>query len=113
MKFINLTPHAITVIRTEGPSMTIAPEAVPARVSQKNVISKIVDGVAVYTAEFGDVVGLPAPQVDTIYIVSAMVKSALRARASHGLDTRRDCVSPGNLLRDAAGNVIGCEGFIE
>jgi hypothetical protein len=49
------------------------------------------------------VVGLPEPSPDTLLIVSGMVKSAATGRT--------DLVSPGDLVRDAAGVVLGCKGF--
>jgi hypothetical protein len=103
MKFVNLTPHDITVIRASGDSTTFAKSGTIARVSQVTAVAYTVDGINVSTATFGPVVGLPDWTDDTLYIVSGMVKSA-------GGD-RTDLVSPGELVRDAAGVVIGCKGF--
>jgi hypothetical protein len=103
MKFINLTPHDITVIRASGDSTTFAKSGTIARVSQETVVARTVDGINISTATFGPVVGLPEREDDTLYIVSAMVKSASTGRS--------DLVSPGELVRDIIGNVIGCKGF--
>jgi len=104
MKFINLTPHDITVIMGDNAGRTtFAKSGTVARVSQVTAVVFAVDGINVSTATFGPVVGLPEREGGTLYIVSAMVKSAATDRS--------DCVSPGELVRDVAGNVIGCKGF--
>jgi hypothetical protein len=108
MKFINLTPHDITVIlNAEGGSKTFAKSGTVARVSQVTAVAFTVDGINISTATFGPVVGLPEREDDTLYIVSAMVKSAADLR----FGDRSDLVSPGELVRDDSGNVIGCKGF--
>ena len=63
-----------------------------------------VNGIALSRVTFGEVTGLPDPVEGTLYIVSALVRSALPART--------DLASPGDLVRDAAGAVIGCKGLI-
>jgi len=105
MKFINLTPHDITVIlNAAGGSKTFAKSGTIARVTQVTEVFQVVDGINISTATFGPVVGLPERKDDTLYIVSAMViKSASSDRS--------DLVSPGELVRDDSGNVIGCKGF--
>ena len=101
---VNLTPHDITVIlNAEGGSKTFAKSGTVARVSQVTAVAFTVDGINISTARFGPVVGLPEREEDTLYIVSAMVKSAATGRT--------DLVSPGELVRDDSGNVIGCKGF--
>ena len=114
MKFVNLTPHDITVIMPDQPDRpwwyhlrcqckTFAKSGTIARVSQETTVVRTVDGINISTATFGPVVGLPEPSPDTLFIVSGMVKSAATGRT--------DLVSPGDLVRDAAGVVIGCKGF--
>jgi hypothetical protein len=104
MKFVNLTPHDITVLTPSTPgSTTFAKSGTIARVSQVTAVVQVVDGINVSTATFGPVVGLPLVADATLYIVSAMVKSAATGRT--------DLVSPGELVRDDSGNVIGCKGF--
>ena len=57
---------------------------------------------------FGDIVDLPAPQDDTIYIVSALVLSAAKAAG------RTDCVAPdtANAVRDDNGHIVSVPGFV-
>ena len=104
MKFVNLTPHDITVIMgDQADRKTFAKSGTIARVSQETTVVRTVDGINISTATFGPVVGLPEPSPDTLLIVSGMVKSAATGRT--------DLVSPGDLVRDAAGVVLGCRGF--
>ena len=49
---------------------------------------------------FGDVVDLPAPAPDTLYIVSRLVATAAN---------RDDLVVPNGIVRDDNGNIIGCK----
>lgn len=51
---------------------------------------------------FGAIEGLPEPQEDTIYIVSAIVANAGRAQG------RTDLAVPARMVRDEAGHVLGC-----
>ena len=102
MKFINLTPHDITVFMS-GDYKTFTKSGTIARVSQETTVVRTVDGINISTATFGPVVGLPEPSPDTLLIVSGMVKSASTGRS--------DLVSPGELVRGADGEVIGCRGF--
>lgn len=104
MKFVNLTPHDITVIMPDQPDRkTFAKSGTIARVTQNTTVVRTVDGINISTATFGPVVGLPGWTAGTLFIVSGMVKSASTGRS--------DLVSPGDLVRDAAGVVIGCKGF--
>ena len=103
MKFVNLTPHDITVVLGFLDHKTFFKSGTIARVSQVTAVARTVDGINISTATFGPVVGLPERDDGTLYIVSGMVKSAATDRS--------DLVSPGELVRDDSGNVIGCKGF--
>ena len=50
---------------------------------------------------FNEVEGLPEPQENTIYIVSALVAGAAK--------DRDDLVIPNDIVRDDKGNIIGCK----
>lgn len=108
MKFINLTPHDVTVYLPDTATetnrrRTFHRDGTVARVSQIASTVKRIDGISIDTVKFGPVVGLPQPVDGTLFIVSAMVKTAA--------GDRTDLVSPGELVRDAAGNTIGCKSF--
>ena len=99
IKLINLTPHEITIIRDDG-SITIPPADTVARcaVTRRQVGS--VDGIPVNRSVFGTVEGLPDPQPDTYYIVSAVVAQAC--------PDRNDLLIPDDTVRDDQGRIIGC-----
>jgi hypothetical protein len=78
MKIVNLTKHDLT-IAVGGRDIVIPPSGQVATVTTSSVIVDILDvggdAVPVYKTVFGDVVGLPDPQPDTIYIASTLVAS--------------------------------------
>lgn len=101
MKFINLTPHTVRLNNgTEYPASGIV-----ARVSA-TYTEFDTDGVA--SVQFGEPVGLPVPQEDTMYIVSGLLKQAC--------PTRTDLVSPATghpaCRRDEAGRILSVPGFV-
>lgn len=101
MPFINLTPHEIyeTVTGLRIPSTGIA----RVRWCTKDVA--VVDGVQLFRSDYeGSIQGLPEPQDDVIYIVSALALNAVPTG-------RTDVVAPGNVVRNELGVVIGCAGF--
>jgi len=104
MKIINLTPHAINI--TDGP--TFPPSGKVARVSVQQVDDGMIDGVPVKKQTFGDIVDLPPPAPDTVYIVSSLVLSAAKAAG------RTDCVAPdtANAVRDENGHIVSVPGFV-
>jgi len=99
-KFINLTPHEINVVG--GPSFP--PSGKVARVTATVTPAGEFGGVALSRTTFGEVDGLPAPVDGTIFVVSALVRSAV--------PDRRDVASPGDLVRGEDGQPIGCRGLI-
>ena len=101
MKIINYTPHAINETITGA---TFPPSGNVARVSATSYPAGDIAGVPCFSTIFGAVDGLPAPQDGVAILVSGLV-----LEASKGL--RFDLVAPGELVRDAAGNPVGCKGF--
>ena len=105
----NLTPHEVKIYKLNGTACDLnlvieAGEEV-ARVSCEYMkVDKKVEGVDVYRTVFGEVTGLPDYEEGVYLLVSAMVREALPLRS--------DLVSPGQLLRDDDGNVIGCLGLV-
>lgn len=59
--------------------------------------------IELYKPTYGEVMGLPEPQPNTVYVVSGMVNAATPDRS--------DVVSPGDHVRDGEGKPIGCIGF--
>lgn len=104
MKIINLTPHAVVI--TDGP--VFSPSGQVARVTVNQKIVGNINGIPVKSQVFGDLVGLPDPKDDTVYLVSALVLSAAKAVG------RNDCLAPdtANAVRNDAGQIVSVPGFI-
>jgi len=105
MKIINLTPHALSIVGDNG-TLTIPPSGTVARlaVTRTALAPVVVDGVSLTISlpVMGDVTDLPSAVDDVILVVSALVAGAVN---------RTDVYSPGELIRDGAGNVIGARGL--
>ena len=106
MALVNLTPHALNVLPREGEGVTITPSGAVARVTTaRAVVETLPGGIEVFQTTFGEVVGLPEPREGVRYVVSGMV-------AGHpSLRGRTDVLSPGELVRGADGQPIGCRGL--
>ena len=100
---VNLTPHVIVAILASGDKLTLPPSGKVARVSIASGVIGNLDGVPLARVVMGDIDGIPAPEEGTIFIVSAIVR---------GATTRSDVASPGDLVRDANGQPIGCRSLI-
>lgn len=106
----NLTPHALSVKALDGATVVIPPDS---RGAARVVYDRFppeqtnIAGHEVQISVAGsprEIVGLPEPEEDVILIVARAVSDA--APPSRG-----DLVSPGKLIRDEDGTVIGCDGL--
>lgn len=102
MEFVNLTPHAITV-DIQGERTTFPPSGEVARLATTKEEGTL-GGFPVSKTVFGEVSGVPAAKVGTIFIVSTLVAQALK---------RNDVVSPdtGPTAVRENGQVIAVKGF--
>ena len=105
MNLVNLTPHALNIFDEAGENqlVTVAPSGTVARCAVNSTKVGEVDGVSLFTSVFGEVEDLPEPVEGTIYVVSMLVRSALTGR--------KDLASPGDLIRNEAGQPVGCKGL--
>jgi len=101
--FVNLTPHDVNVVMTDGSIVTFERSGTIARCSVDTELVDRVNGIELSRATFGAVDNVPDSVPDTWYIVSMLVRNAL--------SYRDDLVSPGELVRNSDGVVIGCKGF--
>lgn len=104
MNIINLTPHTIVVELEDSQQRSFESTGI-VRCSVQNVIQEKVDGIPISTAEYGEIIGLPEPSEDKLYLTSAVV--AQRAN-------RRDVVGPDSgpsAIREN-GQIIAVRGFI-
>lgn len=111
-KLINLTPHAINVLgEDKAPHFTLQPSGKVARVEVTRQRIDVLytehhpEGMAVFGTKVGDVKDLPPAVEGTFYVVSMMVKKSRSAMF------RTDLLSPGELVRNEAGQPIGCIGL--
>lgn len=105
----NLTPHEVCIYDMNGTACDLnlvieAGDSIARVACEYQKVDKRIEGVELYRPVFGEVTGLPEYSEGTYLLVSAMVREAL--------PLRRDLVSPGQLLRDDDGNVIGCLGLV-
>ncbi len=94
-KFVNLTPHAVTINGETIPSSGVA------RCEEITLGTTQVGGIKVDSRIYGKTVGLPDQQEDICLIVSHIV--------AQNNPNRSDLFWPGALKRDDHGNVIGVE----
>lgn len=104
-KIINCTPHAITI--TDGP--TFEPSGQVARVTTQQTDAGNIAGIPVKIQTFGDIIDLPDPQDDTVYIVSNIVMAAAKEAG------RTDVVAPdtASAVRDDNGHIVSVPGFVK
>lgn len=98
-KIINLTPHEIRL-----PDRTIEPSGTVARCREISRPAGTCDGVELIARRYAEVLDLPERLEDTLLIVSALVRMAR--------PERRDLASPGDLIRDESGNIIGTKNLV-
>lgn len=104
MNFINLTPHTISICNANGEvALALPASGAVARVASSSVSSPSGFGFDFNSVSYGEVSGLPDATDGVMLVVSAMVRSAL--------PDRKDLASPGELVRNAEGQPVGCKGL--
>ncbi len=104
MNIVNLTPHVLNVYKENGEwAATVPPSGTTARIKVERKLTGERSGVPLFETVAGECDELPAPQENTIYVVSGFVRAAVADRA--------DVFQPGELLRNDAGQVVGCIGL--
>lgn len=102
-RFVNVTPHAITL----NNGVVFPTSGTVARVS--NSFSEP-DDDNVMSISYGNIEGLPEPADNTLYIVSALVLSAAKEKG------RTDCVAPAtghpDCVRSEKGFILSVPGFV-
>ena len=95
-KIINLTPHEITLCGERLPSSGVA------RVTTTTKQVAEINGIPVNKVSFGQIIGLPEAQENTIYIVSKIVAEAVKGQ-------REDVYIVDKTVRNEQGQIVGCE----
>lgn len=104
MNIRNHTPHEITLVLPDGQTLVLPPVAPCPRVGEHKEPLAVWASVPVVRVRPGAVCGLPPQEPDTLLIVSRMVADAARDRS--------DLVSPGDLVRDDKGRIVGCRTLV-
>lgn len=100
-RFVNLTPHAVTVLNADGDVvLSVPPSGTVARCEVKSEVVNTINGVPITKNVFGPVDGLPDREEGTYFIVSALVKNA------H--PDRDDLLVPVGTVRAQDGRILGC-----
>ena len=106
MKIVNCTAHVVNVVVGDK-VIDLAPSGINPRVSVKSELSEsiLISGteVPVYQDTYGELNGLPEQQEGTFLVVSRLVAAAAKGRP--------DLLVPGALIRNEAGQPIGCKGL--
>ena len=110
MKIVNLTPHELNIAKTDGSLLTVPTSGVVARVATTIRTNGIIAGVYIQETEFGE----PTPiefQDGEIYVVSRLYADAYKATFPNDVIGISRLFTPGPLLRDVTGTVVGCDGL--
>jgi hypothetical protein len=102
VQIVNLTPHEITEAES---GISFSPSGQVARVETESKKIEKIGRIQLYSRSFGQVIDLPEPRLNTLFIVSALVLEAAK--------NRQDLLAPGELVRDEKGRPIACKGFVK
>jgi hypothetical protein len=115
-RFVNLTPHAVTVYRKDGSSFTIEPSGKVFRLKEQDVVTANIDGVDIVRRQFyidpEDLELFNDPQA--VYIVSLPALMGL-AKVTEPNLSQFTIVAPDTgtgAIRDGKGNIVGTRRFV-
>ena len=108
IEVVNLTPHEVRIFDDNGNEiLCIPPSGQVARIKTEQTVIGYINGVPVVKTVFREVLNLPEPKPNTIFIVSSLVAQAV----PHRKDIVAPDTSPQSAVRDATGNIIGVKRF--
>ena len=99
--FINMTPHAIKIIREGKVILNLESEGV-VRLGESRKLLKVINGVPIYQKTYSTAT-LPEEKEGVYYVVALPIAQAY--------PHRYDLLVPDDYVRDEAGRVIGCRGL--
>lgn len=114
LNILNLTPHKIVVYSQDEEQilLTIEPQKneegkplfLRAEVNQEPLPP--LNGFPVHLNSYGVVEGMPDPKEGTVYVVSQITATALKAAGRAD-----DVYIVDKTVRDSDGRIVGCKGF--
>lgn len=107
MEILNYTPHTINVCDENGEVKESYNSSGSARVQTTQECVGMINGVKIYSTKYGEVEGLPEENERTMILVSFLVKQALPERK----DLICPNTTPGQVVRDENGQIIGVKSF--
>ncbi len=106
---VNCTPHRLVIVGEDDRTLvTLPPSGSVARVAVTWEAVGLLEGLPslpIYRTATGPLVGLPGPEPDVLYVCSLVAAQAAWAAG------RRDVLAPGDLVRNAEGQPVGCRGL--
>ena len=108
MRLVNLTPHPLVLCDAEGnPRITLAPAGAAVRCKEQrttlgNIRVSEEFEIPMTKVGYGDLAGLPDPAPETMYVVSVIAASAVKAAG------RDDILITDLAVRDETGRITGC-----
>ena len=106
---INMTPHTVNILKTDGTELAIEASGYKIRLQEMTTEECVMEGIRLTHSDYGKPVlvcpdgsedELPAEREGTFYIVSQLCQDAL--------PKRYDLFIPNELVRDEAGRIVGC-----
>ena len=102
-RFINMTPHDITLVNDKGEIIRTFPKSgKEIRVEQSKTLNKVLDDIEIYdVVKNSKIINLPDYQEGPYYLVSSIVALSIY--------NREDLLVPMDFYRDENGKILGCK----
>ena len=112
-KVVNLTPHALDILMSDGTVVKVQPSGLPPvrlkeTTEERGTVVLAEGTVNVVAKRFGSVENLPEAQDGVVFVVSGIAGTAIWDLFP---ERRADVFIPGAAVRDQDGKIIGCQGF--
>lgn len=117
MKFVNYTPHEVTIVREDTPPKVTditpyvikrIPSSGEARLETFRERVQVLNDIPIYRISYGKLTPPIKPEHDTGYIVSSVICTAIRRDDFYAPDT-----SPASAVRNPEGVLLGVKGLIK
>lgn len=112
-KIINLTPHALDILMSDGTVVKVQPSGLPPvrlkeTTEERGAVVLAEGTVNIVAKKFGAVENLPEAQDGAIFVVSGIAGTAIWDLLP---ERRSDVFIPGAAVRDPDGKIVGCQGL--